>query len=179
MIAKLWLCLKRKILIKKPVKYGANFHIGLLSYITTRHSLVIGDDVYVGKFCSIHCSGTIGNGVLIANNVGIVGRRDHDIHDIGTSIRLARSVSSSRILAEHPQNLIEIDDDVWIGFGSVILTGIKIGRGAIIAAGSVVRDDVEAYSIVGGNPAVKMRMRFKPEEIVVHEKIRDQMRLQK
>jgi virginiamycin A acetyltransferase len=179
MIAKLWLQLKRKILVKKPVKYGSNFHIGLLSYITTRHTLVIGNDVYVGKFCSIHCNGTIGNGVLIANNVGIVGRRDHDIHDIGTAIRLAKSVSNSQSLAQHPQNSIEIGDDVWIGFGAVVLTGIKIGRGAIIAAGSVVRDDVEEYSIVSGNPAVKMRMRFSPDEISAHEQAMNMKSLRK
>jgi acetyltransferase-like isoleucine patch superfamily enzyme len=176
MIARLWLHLKRKILIKKPVEYGSNFHIGLLSYITTPHSLVIGNDVYVGKFCSIQCSGTIGNGVLIASNVGIVGRRDHDIHDIGTSIRRARSVSNSPALAQHALNSITIGDDVWIGFGAVILTGIEIGRGAIIAAGSVVRDNVEEYSIVAGNPAIKMKMRFNPEEIEVHEKAIQQKR---
>ena len=48
---------------------------------------------------------------------------------------------------------IIIENDVWIGCSSQILAGVKIGEGAIIAAGSLVNKDVESYSIVGGVPA--------------------------
>lgn len=54
---------------------------------------------------------------------------------------------------------IVVEDDVWIGANSIIMGGVKVGRGSIIAAGSVVTHDVEAYSIVGGNPAKLIRMR--------------------
>lgn len=60
--------------------------------------------------------------------------------------------------------LLVIEDDVWIGHNAVILPGCKhIGRGAVIGAGSMVTRDVEAYSVVAGNPARKLRDRFAPE----------------
>lgn len=48
---------------------------------------------------------------------------------------------------------IFIDDYVWIGVGAIVLQGVKIGKGAVIAAGSVVTKDIEPYSIVAGVPA--------------------------
>ena len=50
--------------------------------------------------------------------------------------------------------------DVWIGIGSIVLSGVTIKTGSIIAAGSVVTKNTEAYSIYGGNPAKKIRNRF-------------------
>ena len=58
-----------------------------------------------------------------------------------------------------------IGNDVWIGYGSTIMPGIKIGDGAIIGTKSVVTKDVEPYAIVGGNPAKEIRKRFSKEEI--------------
>ena len=58
-----------------------------------------------------------------------------------------------------------IGNDVWIGYKAAIMPGIKIGDGAIIASYSVVTKDVEPYSIVGGNPAKKIRKRFSENEI--------------
>ena len=54
---------------------------------------------------------------------------------------------------------VNIQDDVWIGARTIILPGVNIGRGSIIAAGSVVSKDVDEYSIVAGNPAIKIKMR--------------------
>jgi acetyltransferase-like isoleucine patch superfamily enzyme len=64
-------------------------------------------------------------------------------------------------LGEKP---IHIEDDVWIAAGATILRGVRIERGAIISAGSVVTRDVDAYCIVAGNPAVVVR-RLTDEEI--------------
>ena len=60
----------------------------------------------------------------------------------------------------------EIGNDVWIGARAILRTGVKIGDGAIIAAGAVVVKDVEPFSIVGGVPAKHIRHRFSPDEIV-------------
>ncbi|XBB98971.1 CatB-related O-acetyltransferase [Streptococcus thermophilus] len=60
---------------------------------------------------------------------------------------------------------IIVDDDVWIGFRSTILSGVHIGQGAIVAAGSVVTKDVPPYAIVGGVPAKVIKYRFSPEMI--------------
>ena len=57
----------------------------------------------------------------------------------------------------YPKTIIE--DDVWIGARSIINAGKKIGKGAIVAAGSVVTRDVEPYTIVGGNPAKTIKKR--------------------
>ncbi|MDQ7799461.1 MAG: DapH/DapD/GlmU-related protein [Candidatus Edwardsbacteria bacterium] len=57
----------------------------------------------------------------------------------------------------YPQTVIE--DDVWIGAQAIILPGVRIGRGAIVAAGAVVTKDVEPYAIVGGNPARLIKRR--------------------
>ena len=60
---------------------------------------------------------------------------------------------------------IVVDDDVWIGYGATILSGVHIGQGAIIAAGSVVTKDVPPYAIVGGVPAKIIKYRFSPDMI--------------
>ena len=60
---------------------------------------------------------------------------------------------------------IEIGNDVWIGYNATIMAGVKIGDGAIIATNATVVSDVEPYSIVGGNPAKKIKKRFSPEII--------------
>ena len=60
---------------------------------------------------------------------------------------------------------IIIGDDVWIGYRTIILSGVNIGQGAVVAAGSVVTKDVPPYSIVAGNPAKVVKLRFNDEII--------------
>ena len=66
---------------------------------------------------------------------------------------------------------IIIDNDVWIGYEAVIMAGVHIGDGAVIAARAVVTKDVPPYTIVGGTPARKIRMRFEEEIIVKLQQI--------
>lgn len=63
-----------------------------------------------------------------------------------------------------------VEEDVWIGANVSLLPGVKIGRGANIGTGAVVRNNVPPYSIVVGNPAKVIGFNFTPEEIVEHEK---------
>ena len=60
---------------------------------------------------------------------------------------------------------VKIENDVWVGSGCTIMSGIKIGSGSILAAKSVVVKDVEPYTIVGGNPAKQIKQRF-PKHII-------------
>lgn len=69
------------------------------------------------------------------------------------------------IFADNEMHLVRIGNDVWIGSNVLLLPGISIGDGAIIAAGAVVTKDIEPYSIVGGVPAKVIRKRFSEEKI--------------
>ena len=57
-----------------------------------------------------------------------------------------------------------VEDDAWIGYGATVLSGVRIGQGAVVAAGALVTKDVPAYAVVGGVPAKVIKYRF-PEEI--------------
>lgn len=157
--------------VRRGVILGKNVHVGPFSILSSPGELVIGDSTYIGKFCTIQVSGSIGNGVLIANNVGIVGRIDHEYRVPGCPIRNGSWVGNDPALADLPENKVKIDDDVWIGFGSIILSGLRVGEGAIIAAGSLVTKNVSPYAIVAGVPAVKVGMRFdgEVEAIATHQ----------
>lgn len=73
---------------------------------------------------------------------------------------------------------IIVDDDVWIGYGAIIMSGVHIGQGAVVAAGAVVTHDISPYAIVGGVPAKVIKYRFTPELITELMKI-DYSRLSK
>ncbi len=144
----------------KSVKVGKNVHIGPLSRIWAASNLQLGHDVYIGKHATIEVDGVIGSGTVIANSVGIVGRTDHDMREVGRGIRHSSWVGNvSRLAAP-----VEIGLDVWIGFGAIILGPVKIGNCAVIAAGAVVIDEVEAFQIVAGNPAKGIGYRFESEQ---------------
>jgi acetyltransferase-like isoleucine patch superfamily enzyme len=130
----------------------------------------VADNVYVGKYCTIECDGQIGCGVMLGNNVGLIGRYDHDFRCIGKQIRNSPWIGEATYRGAGLGSELVIEDDVWIGYGSIVLAGVRIGRGAIIAAGSVVTKDVEPYAICAGNPAIRKAWRFTQEQIKEHER---------
>ncbi|MEG3116180.1 DapH/DapD/GlmU-related protein [Salinicola sp. 4072] len=71
-----------------------------------------------------------------------------------------------RIFDWRAEDRVVIGHDVWIGHGAIVLPGVTIGNGAIVGAGSVVTKDVDAYTIVVGNPARPLRPRFEDPETV-------------
>lgn len=150
----------QKTFIRQGVSYPKSLHVGPFSIISSPKTLNIGEDCYVGKNCTIQVSGKIGNGVLIANNVGIIGRMDHEYRIPEVSIRKGRWIGDQKYLQDAEQSSIDIGDDVWIGFGAIILSGVKVGSFSIVSAGSVVTKDVPEFSIVAGNPAKVVKMRF-------------------
>lgn len=115
--------------------------------------------IHVGKYCSI---GRDCNFFLHAN---------HRSDWITTSSQLwgpvTPEIASLHMEMGHPscKGDIIIGSDVWIGAKSTIMSGIKIGHGAIVAAGAVVTKDVEPFSVVGGNPAKHLKYRFEKQQI--------------
>lgn len=104
----------------------------------------------------------IGNYVCIAGGVTILMGGNHNHHpDWITVYPFASHVEKSY----EPKGNTVIKSDTWIGMNAMIMPGITIGEGAIIAAGSVVVKDVPPYTIVGGNPAKVIKKRFSEEEI--------------
>jgi len=163
--------LNRAYSVRRNVSLGRRVHIGIGTTVWAPVQLTIGDDVYIGKRCTIETDGDIGSNVLIANDVGIVGRLDHDYHVVGVPIRRAPWIGDER-QTDHPGRRlsVHIGDDVWVGFGSIILSGVSIGRGAIVAAGSVVTKSVSNYAIVAGNPAHEIGARLAPDQQIAHER---------
>lgn len=153
--------------VRANVHVGHDVHIGPMSVLWAPRTLVVEPDVYIGKFCTIEVNGAIGAGSMIANSVGIVGRRDHDMRCVGRSIRRSPWVGDEG--AQFSSDAVLVGRDVWVGYGAIILAPVVIGRGAVVAAGAVVTSDVEPYSIVAGNPAAKIGCRFTEEERVRHE----------
>jgi len=151
------------------VTVGKNIHICKGVTLWAPDHIVISDNSYIGKNVFIETNVNIGEGVLIANYVQMVGRSDHDYSSIGYPIRFAPWIGNLPTTDLKRKEYIEVHNDVWIGAGSIILGPVVIGKGAIVAAGSVVSKNVEPYSIVGGNPAKLFKMRFTPEEIELHE----------
>lgn len=142
---------------------GRNVYIGRLVYLWAKHTITIGDNFYIGKFSQIECDAEIGNNVIFANSVGLVGRYDHHYQQIGIPTRLASQIRDNDYNWKGLYEKIIIEDDVWIGYGSIILSGVTIGQGSIIAAGSVVTNNVQSFSIYGGIPARKISDRFEKE----------------
>jgi acetyltransferase-like isoleucine patch superfamily enzyme len=125
-----------------------------------KHNIVIGDNFYIGKFSQIECDAQIGNNVMFANCVSLVGRYDHHFQQPGTPTRLASQIRDKDYNWKGLNEKIVIEDDVWVGYGTIILSGVHIRQGSIISAGSVVTKDVEPFSIYAGVPARKIKNRF-------------------
>ncbi|MBQ0735331.1 acyltransferase [Aquimarina celericrescens] len=120
------------------IKEGAN-----ICACNKNSTISIGNRTTVGFYTFIYASEQIeiGNDCLIAPFVYIVDS-DH-------------SIAKDKLINMQPNTTskITIEDDVWIATGAKILKGVTVGKGAVIAAGSVVKDDVPPYTIVGGIPA--------------------------
>ena len=167
-VRKLTQFLIRLYAVRANVDLGQGVHIGPGTIVSSTQKLSIGDGTYIGKGCTIQVAGTIGRGVLIANRVGIIGRADHDLRAVGYPMSYAPWIGTVGSTLEGT-NVVNIGEDVWIGYGAIVLSGITIGRGAIIAAGSVVTKDVATYTIVAGNPARVKGERFGVGQIEQHE----------
>lgn len=127
-----------------------DYHINMYSPVKIYTSLPqakieIGENTRIHGSC-IHAYGSIeiGKNCLIAANCQIFDSNRHELSFDDPQLRLTTSTRSKPI---------KIGDNVWIGANSIILPGVTIGNGSVIAAGSIVNKDVLPYTLVGGNPA--------------------------
>ena len=145
-------------------KCGKNFVFdptGNYSYST----IEVGDDVFIGPgacFAASESFISIGSHVMFGPGVTIMGG-DHNFRQVG---RYMTDVKEK--LPENDQGVV-IEDDVWVGARATVLKGVRIERGAVVAAGAVVTKSVGRYSIVGGVPARAIGVRFTDSEILEHE----------
>lgn len=114
----------------------------------------------------------IGNYVSIAPNVKFILSGNHQTETLFTY-----PIQSS-LLGQHcmedslSKGPVTVEDEAWIGYGAIILSGVTIGKSSIVAAGSVVTHDIPPYAIAGGNPAKVIRYRLPKEIIPMVDKIR-------
>ncbi|MFO1022638.1 MAG: DapH/DapD/GlmU-related protein [Planctomycetales bacterium] len=131
---------------------GGNISIG--SHTTIRYHTIVGSavDISIGNYC------------IISNHVHIY---DHNSHPTDPADRMRMLETGFygdawdwKHSAKKP---IVIEDNVWIGFGAVVLKGVRIGEGSIVAACAVVTRDIPSYSVAAGNPARVVKT-LKPQE---------------
>lgn len=168
---------------KKKLKIGymscsKNCHFGIYNTIYDNVSLnnvTLGDFTYIasntkimntkiGKFCSIGPYCYIGSSKHPTNFVST--------HPIFYSTLKQAQICFSSENAFKEYEDIEIGNDVWVGLMSVILDGVTIGNGSVVAAGAVVTKDVPPYAVVGGVPAKIIKYRFDENIIKQLEKIK-------
>ena len=122
------------------------------------HFPFIGDKLVIGKFCAVARGVKF---IMNGANHALGGFSTYPFYIFGNGWEKVTPQT-----AELPyKGDTLIGNDVWIGYEAVIMPGVSVGDGAIIAAKSVVVSDVPAYAVVGGNPASKIRQRFDDEVI--------------
>jgi acetyltransferase-like isoleucine patch superfamily enzyme len=147
--------------IKENVTVGRSLRVGRGVVISSPHGLTIDDAVAIGPRSIIQVDGRIGSFTMIGMSVFIIGRADHAVNEVGTPMLLATWVGER---SPSSRDAVDIGMDVWVGAGAIILSGVTVGDGAIIAAGSVVTRNVPAFDIVAGVPAKNVGRRFTDDD---------------
>lgn len=126
-------------------KIGTGTYINRHCYIMDPNRMAIGQNSHINRLCTLDARGGlyIGNSVSVSHGVMLMtGSHDINSHDFSVNYLPIR-----------------IEDYAWIGCGAIVLQNVKIGRGAVVAAGAVVTKDVPPYTVVGGIPAKAINKR--------------------
>lgn len=152
--------------IDGKTKMGKNIHILANSIL---NNSFIDSFTYIGKNTVVQ-NATIGKFCSIANDV-CIGLGKHPIDNFSTATIFYRKSNTLNIdLIDHDMpfdeyETVTIGHDVWIGLRAIVLDGITVGNGAVIAANSVVTKDIPPYAIVAGVPAKIIKFRFNEDKI--------------
>ena len=152
------------------ISIGRNVYFGKEVELATVNSISVGEETSFQNYCVVSGDVRIGAHCLFSLFV-FVGSRNHEfrakpewlIRDQDTWV-----FESADVAAEIVSRPVTIEDDCWLGWGSVITPGVYIGRGAIIGANSVVTKDVGPYEIHGGVPNARIgkRLEFTPPSAI-------------
>lgn len=159
----------RRVLIflnKRKFKFcGKNASFDPLNSKFSYKSISLGDNVFIAAhawFRSDRGVINIESDVMFGPNVQIYGG-NHIFNIIGNKL------NENQKDIEHIDKGVYIKADAWIGGSSIILSGVTIGKGAIVGAGSVVTKNIPAYAIAAGNPCKVIKYRFTKDQIIEHE----------
>lgn len=142
----------------KQNKYKNKINSSVNVFISGTNDISYMENIYIGKNSYINGKGSISaskNSKIVIGDNCLISYNVHmrtDMHNYLNKNELIK-------LQGHTEKDIIIGDDVWIGYGAQIMAGLKIGNGAVIAAGAVVTKDVPAYEVWGGIPAQKIKER--------------------
>lgn len=139
-----------------PDEIDGRISIGEYTYGVSNQTVFMvrpNDCVTIGKYCSF------GPGVRIFPS------GEHNFRLPSTFPFYARMMNKGVHRDTYSKGEVIIGNDVWVGANVLILSGVRVGDGAVLAAGSVIVKDVEPYAIVSGVPATTLQYRFKPETI--------------
>lgn len=138
--------------IKYPhVKYKGFVRVMAHTEFAKGMYIRIGNNVQFGEYCNIATDTIFNNNILLAGRVCFVGKHDHQF-------QVPQQLIWDSIRGNSGTTIVE--DDVWIGHNVTIVGGVTIGKGSIIAAGSVVTKNIPPCEIWGGVPAKKIKDRF-------------------
>jgi len=146
--------LRGKIELEDNVSIGKNSILNGIIHVSKGTNLVKNDEL-VGKI-------EIGRYCAIGGNV-IFEERNHFMHKAGIQMRFYEEIIGEE-LGSISKGPIIIGNDVWIGTRVIVLSGVKIGDGAIVGAGAIVTRDVQPYEVVAGTPVRHLKWRF-PEHV--------------
>ncbi len=141
---------------------GKNVFVGRKCSFYGINNIVCGDNVSIGEgnlFMATRAKVILENHVFTGPNVSFISGN----HRIDIPGRYMDSIRDNEKREEDDQEIV-CKGDNWIGSGAIILKGVTIGEGAVVAAGAVVCDDVPPYCVVGGVPAKVIKKRFELEK---------------
>lgn len=152
----------KKFKFKKVWRKGNKHNETVANTYFNPHNVKVGNATYgelnIVQFSSAH-NLQIGNFVSIAQEVIFLLDAEHYVKHLSTFPFKVKYLNNAKEEAFGKGDII-IDDDVWLGYRSTIMSGVHIGQGAVIAAGAIVTKDVPPFSIVGGVPAKVIGYRF-------------------
>lgn len=165
-LVRIYRAYKREVLYSKFIKIGSNVSISNPNFIQGHKNIIIEDNVYIGPMSTI----TSINAKVLIKKWTVIGPFLYISTGDHMSIpgRFISTVTNSEKGKGFDGDVL-IEEDVWIGARVIILKGVKVGRGAIIAAGAVVNKSVLPYSVVAGVPARFIKFKWDTDTIRMHE----------